>query len=939
MILIFILGLVALRILYSVGEVYYERDWPRDTWKGLLIALGVLCIAVSAFGQAARVDIPLQTSGPNVPISGGPLPQALWVANAAAYLCTHPSATLVACQAAPITTYTDSTEGTTCPTATPLVQLPGNTCTASTGTAANVGFWYGGGVFDYWIVSSYGTYGPFSGNSSNSTSSGVSGMTQYGLPVAASATTITSSVQPSVWTTGHTFVPVWQPSGSALAPTTVDANTLAVSSASTATTATNVATTTESGNTNYYLTFVPANSSSNQAVSVGPMTYNPSTGNLTPTLINGLPLFYSIHGDAVGLDALSSATPGASANVALGDFAMNGTTSGAGNTAVGNGALNALTTGSNNVAVGDNAGYPGTNTTNSNSVFVGANAQASATATTNETVVGYSAVGNGSNTVTLGNTSVKAVYMGTTPLLNSGANGALPGLTLTGIAAVSGTPTGSPSGSGGTVGAGSNYAVIYSVDAAGNANYRSTESAVVTTGGSTSSIAWAWTAVTNAASYQIWVGSSSGYSESNYFTSATNSYTQTLPIASGTSGTQNQLISHSGTVTANNVIIGPATSGQTSDLFDVFNNLGGTNEFRVTYNGVVTAAGSISAPSVSAGSNGVSSTSAITINQTGTPSAGFVNNNTTAGTSSTCSAPAPNTLNGKGWHSSASTTYTVSDTVTCAGGTDGAITETIAMSGLSGTYTHAITGNQTISGSQAAGSYLVGSNTVIHSAVTGYNGNTSGVKIPLAIAWSAVQGQVPSEDSGGNLTASDLWLPEKIVPANCNNATAGNGMSLPTSNAPTPFCRTGTYVQTGYLQFTGGTTSQSAQFQTEVPGDIDTAAIPYVRVNFTQGTDTTSGHVIALQVQAICSATTDDTAWPTATAFPTETPTSGGAVNDQYTKTVQLTSANFPAACTAGNIINFNISTVTTTNTNTTVNLQMVTVTWPHKTPGVSEAN
>ena len=168
MILIFILGLVALRILYSVGEVYYERDWPRDTWKGLLIALGLLCIAISAFGQAVRIDIPLQTSGPSVPISGGPLPQALWVANAAAYLCTHPSTTLAACQAAPITTYTDSTEGTTCPTATPLVQLPGNTCTASTGTAANVGFWYGGGVFDYWIVSSYGTYGPFSGNSSNS---------------------------------------------------------------------------------------------------------------------------------------------------------------------------------------------------------------------------------------------------------------------------------------------------------------------------------------------------------------------------------------------------------------------------------------------------------------------------------------------------------------------------------------------------------------------------------------------------------------------------------------------------------------------------------------------------------------------------------------------------------------------------------------------------
>ena len=143
--------------------------------KRIAILTALILAAVSSFGQAARVDIPLQTSGPNVPISGGPLPQALWVANAAAYLCTHPSTTLVACQAHPITTYTDSTEGTTCPTATPLVQLPGNTCTAATGTTANVGFWYGGGLFDYWIVSSYGAYGPFSGNSGGSGGSSVWG--------------------------------------------------------------------------------------------------------------------------------------------------------------------------------------------------------------------------------------------------------------------------------------------------------------------------------------------------------------------------------------------------------------------------------------------------------------------------------------------------------------------------------------------------------------------------------------------------------------------------------------------------------------------------------------------------------------------------------------------------------------------------------------------
>jgi hypothetical protein len=67
------------------------------------------------------------------------------------------------------------------------------------------------------------------------TASGISGMTQYGLGVAATATTMTSSVQPASWTTGHTFVPVWQPSGSALAPVVVDANTLVVAAAATVT--------------------------------------------------------------------------------------------------------------------------------------------------------------------------------------------------------------------------------------------------------------------------------------------------------------------------------------------------------------------------------------------------------------------------------------------------------------------------------------------------------------------------------------------------------------------------------------------------------------------------------------------------------------------------------------------------------------------------------
>jgi hypothetical protein len=102
------------------------------------------------------------------------------------------------------------------------------------------------------------------------------------------------------------------------------------------------------------------------------------------------------------------------------------------------------------------------------------------------------------------------------------------------LAAPSGTPTGVPSATGGTVIAGSNYAKIVAVDAVG-VSLPSTESALVTTSGSTSSIVWAWTAVPTAVSYQIWVGATGA--EARYFTSTTNSYTQTAATTTGTSGT------------------------------------------------------------------------------------------------------------------------------------------------------------------------------------------------------------------------------------------------------------------------------------------------------------------------------------------------------------------------------------------------------------------
>lgn len=101
-------------------------------------------------------------------------------------------------------------------------------------------------------------------------------------------------------------------------------------------------------------------------------------------------------------------------------------------------------------------------------------------------------------------------------------------------AAPTGTPTGSISTTGGTLqtGTGINYfAKIVSVDQYGGRSVASTETASVSSGttGSTGSITWNWTASVGAASYRIYVGPVTNQ-QLTYFTSSTNSYTQTAPI-------------------------------------------------------------------------------------------------------------------------------------------------------------------------------------------------------------------------------------------------------------------------------------------------------------------------------------------------------------------------------------------------------------------------
>jgi hypothetical protein len=96
------------------------------------------------------------------------------------------------------------------------------------------------------------------------------------------------------------------------------------------------------------------------------------------------------------------------------------------------------------------------------------------------------------------------------------------------------TPTGT-GGASGSIADGTYYAKIVALDAAGGTTSPGGDSTPITlsTGG-IGSIAWAWTQIPGAVTYQIWVGASAG-GENSYFTSRVNSYTQTT--TSGTGGT------------------------------------------------------------------------------------------------------------------------------------------------------------------------------------------------------------------------------------------------------------------------------------------------------------------------------------------------------------------------------------------------------------------
>lgn len=129
-----------------------------------------------------------------------------------------------------------------------------------------------------------------------------------------------------------------------------------------------------------------------------------------------------------------------------------------------------------------------------------------------------------------------------------------------GQAGTPGTPGGTPSASGGSLLSGSYFAKIVAIDGYGGKSASSVQSASVAVTGPTGSIAWTWTASTNGpASYRIYVGPVSD-GQLSYFTSNTNSYTQTAMV-----GTRDNITA---AVSNNNCLIGeislPATALSTA---------------------------------------------------------------------------------------------------------------------------------------------------------------------------------------------------------------------------------------------------------------------------------------------------------------------------------------------------------------------------------------
>lgn len=248
---------------------------------------------------------------------------------------------------------------------------------------------------------------------------------------------------------------------------------------------------------------------------------------------------------AVGSTSLAALSSTGANNTAVGYLSLGVATSGSDNVAVGYNSLGSIaspgsqvvaigrhalsnTSGNDNDAIGYFAGQAdvaaANNASCSNSIFIGSSTKVSASGLTNQIVIGFGAIANGSNTTVIGNTShTQANLYGDiqNPVVPPGA------ATLVG------------STSGGSITAGTYRYRLTAVDASSNTSFYGTESAPVTTTGSTSSVTLTFpTLPAGAVSWNIYRTTTQGvYGASSLIASAQTGATYVDVAAATSSGT------------------------------------------------------------------------------------------------------------------------------------------------------------------------------------------------------------------------------------------------------------------------------------------------------------------------------------------------------------------------------------------------------------------
>lgn len=143
-------------------------------------------------------------------------------------------------------------------------------------------------------------------------------------------------------------------------------------------------------------------------------------------------------------------------------------------------------------------------------------------------------------------------------------------------------------------------------------------------------------------------------------------------------------------------------------------------------------------------------------------------------------------------------------------------------------------------------------------------------------------------------TTEKVWLQA----AGCNNATAASFWDLPTANAPTPTCVTGSNTQKSYLDFPDADGAYSAQYELAVPsGWTGTLA---AKIKWLSAI--TTGNVF-WQVSTICvaDAETDDPAFNTASSVADAAKGTTNQTNDAAIASVTVTG------CAAGELMHIKI--------------------------------